>query len=175
MTSLSPPALVWFRRDFRIQDQTALEHACREHPEVLPIFVIDPRTLEDFSPGKKPHAAFFGALLSLRATLKAQGRDLLLLEGDPTQVLPELARKLKIQALYYNKDYEPYARERDLAVTRVLQKDGVPNTNSLGSKYGVRIRSYLASAIKHFVISHAQILLFVYQFNNQGLYRQLRA
>ncbi len=118
-------ALVWLRRDFRLRDQTALFTACREHPSVLPVFVLDPRILKEFAPGKKPHAAFFGALLSMRAELRAKEKDLLLIEGDPKKRIPELARTLQVQAVHCSKDYEPETRARDEAVRKALAQEGI--------------------------------------------------
>ncbi len=118
-------ALVWLRRDFRLHDQPALFEACRAWSQVVPVFVIDPRTLDDFAPGKKPHAYFFGGLLALREKLKTRGKDILLREGDPRTVLPELARQTSARAVYYNKDYEPYGRTRDTETGYRLKDQGV--------------------------------------------------
>ena len=35
-------ALVWFRRDLRADDHTALHHAMIEHEQVWCVYVIDP-------------------------------------------------------------------------------------------------------------------------------------
>ncbi len=124
LSSLSPSALVWLRRDFRWIDQTAIAEAAQECGRVSLAFVIDPRTLAEFTPKLKPHAAFFGALLALRAELQAWGKDILLMEGDPAQKIPELCRMTGATHLYYNKDYEPAALERDRAVTRACHAQG---------------------------------------------------
>jgi len=38
-------ALVWFRRDLRLTDNTALHHALKEAETVVPVFVFDPKIL----------------------------------------------------------------------------------------------------------------------------------
>lgn len=114
---LPTQAVLWIRRDFRSVDQAALYHATRLHSSVLPVFVLDPRKLEEFSPGQKPAAYFFGTLLKFRDELRRHGKDLLLLEGDPIRLIPDLCRKVGAQAIFFNKDYEPSSLERDREVT----------------------------------------------------------
>ena len=120
----SGKALVWLRRDFRLHDQAALHHAAKDCQSLVPVFILDPATLDSFAPGLKPHAAFFGSLLALREKLQSKGRDILLREGNPEKWIPELTRKFEVTTVYYNKDYEPQNRQRDLAVEAKLTLQG---------------------------------------------------
>ena len=52
------------------------------------------------------------------------GSRLLILEGDPVAVLPQLAERIGAEAVLWNRDVEPYARERDRQVAKRLQADG---------------------------------------------------
>ena len=124
-TALPPAALLWLRRDFRLHDQTALLEATRTCEHVVPVFVIDPRTLKEFGPGLKPHAAFFGALLALRSELRSHGKDIWLIEGDPVREIPALCHELRATHLFFNKDYEPQGITRDRAVTKGCEETGV--------------------------------------------------
>jgi len=117
--------LLWHRRDFRTRDNTALYEATRIGEGVIPFFVIDPETLADFEPGRKPHAYFFGALFSYRDALRAKGKDLLLIEGDPRTEIPKLCRAFGATRLSFNKDYETAGLARDREVTEHCQKLGV--------------------------------------------------
>jgi deoxyribodipyrimidine photo-lyase len=68
---------------------------------------------------------FFEALAELRATLRARGSDLALLEGDFATELAELARRSGAQGVFFNVDYEPAALARDAAVRAALEKHGL--------------------------------------------------
>lgn len=115
-------ALLWLRRDFRIEDQAALSAATRECDEVVPVFVVDPAILDQFGRGEKPLRAFFSALQALRGELQKKGKDVLVVEGDPVEVIPALCAKAGAGALYYNKDYEPASIDRDERVSRACGK-----------------------------------------------------
>jgi len=56
---------------------------------------------------------FFEALAALREELRARGSDLAIVEGDPLETVPKLARDLGAQAVFFNLDYEPAAIARD--------------------------------------------------------------
>jgi deoxyribodipyrimidine photo-lyase len=40
-----PIAVMWFRRDLRLQDNVALYHALSENASVLPVFIFDEEIL----------------------------------------------------------------------------------------------------------------------------------
>ena len=47
-----------------------------------------------------------------------------MLDGDPLTVVPKLAQQIGAGAVVWNRDVEPYARERDRQVAKRLQADG---------------------------------------------------
>ena len=49
--------IIWFRRDLRLTDHTALFHALQSHLEVLPIFIFDDQILNDL-PNDDPRVSF---------------------------------------------------------------------------------------------------------------------
>ena len=117
-------SIVWLRRDLRLADNVALARAVRESERVLCAFVLDPTLLRGPTVGAPIVAFFFGALVELRTALRELGSDLALLEGDFGAELRVLAKRVAADALYYNVDYEPSARSRDAAVTRVFERSG---------------------------------------------------
>ena len=54
-------ALVWFRRDLRLDDNPAWSAATRECDEVLPVFVLDPTLLDAAGPFRRD--AVLGAVV----------------------------------------------------------------------------------------------------------------
>ena len=64
-------------------------------------------------------------LRKLHKELRKKGSSLLCLQGDPLQIWEELISRFEIAQVYINKDYEPYAIERDQKVKDLLQKQGI--------------------------------------------------
>jgi len=117
-------AVVWFRRDLRVADHPALLAAGGTADQVVPVFVVD-RTLLDGRPSGPNRRAFLqGALRSLSRDLEVLGGRLLVLEGDPVQVVPALARAFTADTVWCSQDRTPYARRRDAAVERALRAGG---------------------------------------------------
>lgn len=89
-------SLIWFRKGLRIHDNPALQFAAKGSTYLYPVFVIDPHYMEPdptaFSIGST-HAGLnrirflLESLVDLDANLKKLGSRLLVLKGDPTQVL----------------------------------------------------------------------------------------
>ena len=66
-----------------------------------------------------------GCLGELQQQYQAAGSQLILISGKPETVIPKLSALLKANAVYWNLDVEPYAKKRDQAVKKALQKDGI--------------------------------------------------
>ena len=61
----------------------------------------------------------------LNEVFEKQGSKLLVLAGDPSVLIPELASDFKVNAVFCNHDYEPYAKNRDAKVVKQLSKNGI--------------------------------------------------
>ncbi|HWD44752.1 MAG TPA: deoxyribodipyrimidine photo-lyase [Actinomycetota bacterium] len=117
-------AVVWFRRDLRVADHPALRAALDAADQVAPVFVVDRALLDGRPSGPNRRAFLHGALRALARDLEALGGRLLVLEGDPVELLPILARELAADAVYCSREHTPYARRRDTAVEGALRADG---------------------------------------------------
>jgi deoxyribodipyrimidine photo-lyase len=117
--------IVWLRRDLRLRDHVALARAASGSDRVICAFVLDPELLRGPHVGAPIVSFFFDALGELRATLRARGSDLALLEGDFAAELRALAKRTGATGLYYNLDYEPAAMLRDERVGEALRADGL--------------------------------------------------
>lgn len=118
-------ALVWLRRDLRLNDNAALAAALYRHDRVVPVFVFD-RTILAPLPRNDRRVAFIHAcLLELKQSLQGHGSDLVIADGDPCQEIPALARQFGAQAVYANRDYEPAARLRDDCIAGQLAGQGI--------------------------------------------------
>lgn len=119
-------ALCWVRRDLRLHDHAALSHALTENDEVQIVFVFDPLILDKLSDKDDRRVTFIlQSLQDMERELTAKGASVLVTYGDPVKEIPRLARELGAQTVYANRDYEPYAKKRDHAVTKELATLGV--------------------------------------------------
>ncbi len=122
---MTDSALVWFRRDLRDYDHAALYHALRSHARVYCVFVFDSEIL-DALPSKADRRVCFihESVLALQASLRARGGDLIVMHGMARALIPDLAQRLDVAAVYCNRDYEPQALARDQAVAHALEAQG---------------------------------------------------
>ncbi len=119
-------ALVWFRRDLRDHDHAPLHHALANARQVHCVFVFDTEILDALEDRADRRVNFIhGSVVELDTALRAKAGGLRVLHGRARELIPALARELGVQAVYWGRDYEPAARDRDADVIRRLQADGV--------------------------------------------------
>ena len=113
----SPIAIMWFRRDLRLNDNTALAAALQSGYTVLPIFVFD-REILDKLPSKADRRVQFihDALAHMQVQLVGFGSSLWVHYGTPESAFEALTNQFEVKAVYTNHDYEPYAKQRDTAI-----------------------------------------------------------
>ncbi len=133
-------ALVWLRRDLRVDDHAALHHALRAARQVWCAFVFDRAILDALPglPGAGPLKAdrrvefIRDSLVGVDAELRAlaashgtEGAGLLVRHGIAADEVPRLAAALGVQAVYASHDDDPYALERDARVRGRLAERGI--------------------------------------------------
>ena len=86
--------LFWHRRDLRISDNIGLAAARQQTPQVIGVFCFDPAILEsdDIAPARV--AYLIGCLAELQHSYREVGGQLLILQGQPSQVIPRLAEEI---------------------------------------------------------------------------------
>ena len=119
-------ALMWFRRDLRLTDNTALARALKENERVVGVFVLDDAILRARDIGAARAAFLFESLETLSAEFARHGGQMVLRRGGvPEDELLAIAREAGASALYFNTDYTPYSRERDEKVTAAFDAAGL--------------------------------------------------
>jgi deoxyribodipyrimidine photo-lyase len=103
-----------FQRALRLDDNLGLIECLNNSDNVYPIFCVDPRQATDKNKFLSPFALGFmlQSLQDLNNQLKKYGKKLCILYGEPQIVLKSLIQKHKINNIYMNKDYTPFARQR---------------------------------------------------------------
>ncbi len=108
----------WIRRDIRLEDNPALQAALGTGLPVIPLFILDPKILQD--PPSRRQIFLMNALGHLDQELNVLGNKLIVRQGSPSQVLQHLFQEVDIDAIFAEEDYSPYANARDSAIQRFL-------------------------------------------------------
>ncbi|NTV45959.1 MAG: deoxyribodipyrimidine photo-lyase, partial [Chlorobiales bacterium] len=118
--------IVWHRRDLRLHDNTALLNAINDADEIVPLFILDDDILlkrEDFSPACVNF--MLESIQSLAEAYKCSGGQLVLRRGKVLEVLKSVMQETGARGIYFNEDYEPFAKARDNDVKKVFEKSGL--------------------------------------------------
>lgn len=112
--------IFWFRRDLRLEDNIALYNALNSGLPVLPLFIFDTNITDELQHDDPRISFIYETLSSINTELKKSGSYVVIYKGDPAIIWKELVVSFDINAVYINKDYEPYAIQRDNAVEILL-------------------------------------------------------
>ncbi|MCO1657276.1 cryptochrome/photolyase family protein [Pseudonocardia humida] len=131
MAERARSAVVWFRRDLRVGDQPTFLAAADAADRALALFVLDPALT---GPSGGARLTFlYRALRSLDAAL---GGRLMVVRGDPADVVPRVAAAVDAASVHVAADFGPYGRRRDEAVEKALVDAGRALVRT-GSPYAV--------------------------------------
>ncbi|MDQ7948275.1 MAG: deoxyribodipyrimidine photo-lyase [Pedobacter sp.] len=133
MTKSSPEnkkksiSICWLRRDLRLNDHAALYHALKGDHPVLILFIFDQHILEQLSNKADARVTFiYQTLAKINQELQQQKSALLVKYGRPSEVWKAIVDEFDVKAVYANQDYEPYARERDAEIHKLLASKDIP-------------------------------------------------
>ena len=121
-----PIAIHWFRRDLRLEDNHSLSKALKSGRPVLCIFIFDKLILDKLEDKSDKRLSFIHkSLTSIHAQLKERGGSLKTYYGEPLDVWQRITHEFKVEEVFCNRDYEPYAQQRDRSVHELLQSKGI--------------------------------------------------
>ncbi len=112
-----------FRRDLRLEDNTALIRACELSNQVIPCFILDDRQLGN-NPYRGDNAVQFMAesLRDLNRELNKKGSRLYLFKGIAEDVVETLIKEEHINAVFFNRDYTPFSVMRDANIKNICNR-----------------------------------------------------
>jgi len=114
--------IFWFRRDLRLNDNTALHYALQDGKAVLPIFIFDKNILDKLEDKDDARVNFLHDRINeLTKQLQKYDSSLRVFYGNPREVFEQLTTEHQIDGVYTNRDYEPYAKERDSQIDAFLK------------------------------------------------------
>lgn len=118
--------IFWFRRDLRLEDNTALFFALKSDFPVLPIFIFDKTILNALNDKRDSRISFIhSALRQIKTELNHIGSDILIKHDTCEVVWKNLLKEYNIKTVYANEDYEPQARKRDELIKNILDKNKI--------------------------------------------------
>lgn len=118
--------IFWFRRDLRLEDNAGLYHALKDKNPVLPLFIFDRNILDELQDKADRRVEFIHlALEEIQQQLRKYGSTLDVRYGKPADIFKALLNEYRVEKVFANHDYEPYARERDDAIQKLLNEQGV--------------------------------------------------
>lgn len=114
-------SILWFRHDLRIADNPALIEAA-QNGALLPIYIFDEESAGDFKMGAASRWWLHHSLTNLNKSLEGK---LHLYRGKASQIIATLIQKNKINAVYWNRCYEPWQLQQEAEVKTVLEKRNI--------------------------------------------------
>jgi len=116
--------IVWLRRELRVADNAALFAACQQADVVVPLFVFDPDILEREDTGAARVAFLIDALGVLDANFQKLGGKLIVRSGKAPEQIIKAAEEFGADAVFHQREYEPFGLQRDEAVAAALKESG---------------------------------------------------
>ena len=119
-------AVVWFRRDLRVDDNPALAAAARTGKKVLPIFIWEPEEHGQFRPGRFARWWLVQSLKALEDDLRALGMPLIYARASSaSRALAPILKELNTKSLFYNRLYDAIGMARDAHLKQELASEGI--------------------------------------------------
>ena len=114
--------IFWFRRDLRLYDNSGLSAATSDKLKVLPIFIFDTSITNKLPENDRRINFIYDNLVEMDSELKKKyNSSLNIFKGKPIEIFKELIGNYKINSVYTNNDYEPYAFSRDSSIKKLLE------------------------------------------------------
>ncbi len=122
--------LLWFRNDLRLHDHELLAEAVRASHHIIPCYCFDPRQFA-MTPWGFPKTGSYRAqfllesIANLRHNLQQLGSDLIVRQGQPEDVIPELIQQLNIKTVAYHEETTTEELQVEAKLKTALQALGV--------------------------------------------------
>jgi len=114
-------AIHWFRQDLRLSDNPALTKAAT-HEAVLPIYILDDDNAGNHVMGGASRWWLHHSLQALHASMD---KRLSVYYGNPQTILDDILKRFDVEAVYWNRCYEPWRMQRDTIIKENLKKRGI--------------------------------------------------
>jgi deoxyribodipyrimidine photo-lyase len=118
--------IFWFRRDLRLDDNVGFYNALKSEHPVLPIFIFDKEILKKLPKDDARITFIYETLQKMRTKLEYKNTSsIAMFHGEPATIYKNLLKKYNIDTVFTNRDYEPYAKERDDKIEQLLNDNTI--------------------------------------------------
>jgi len=114
----------WFRRDLRLHDNTALRAAHATGAEIVPVYIVSQWRGSHGWTGAPRQEFLCGSLAGLARNLQQIGGRLIIRQGAADEELACLLKETGAQAIYFNRDPDPFGRKMEERVIAMAQESG---------------------------------------------------
>lgn len=122
----SQTTIVWFRRDLRIHDNPALNHAIRHGSPIVFLYIHCPREEASWKRGAASDWWLHHALTDLQRQLDQHGHQLLIRSlGSSLECLQGVIKETDAKSVIWNRCYEPSFVKRDNRIKKELTASGI--------------------------------------------------
>jgi deoxyribodipyrimidine photo-lyase len=129
MDKQTPINIFWLRRDLRLDDNAGLYHALKSDKPVLCLFIFDKNILDQLEDKDDARVTFiYQTIEHLHTQLQKHGSTLLVLYDEAEHAWKKILKDYEVAAVYTNHDYEPYAKQRDGHIGKLLKEKGIAFT-----------------------------------------------
>ncbi len=126
--------LVWFRRDLRLNDNPAWNHALEQGHTIVPVYLHCPKEEGSWKRGAASNWWLHHALVDLNQQLHECGLKLIIRETtDSGRELERIINKSGANSVTWNRCYEPAMVKRDNQIKQGLKDAGIETESFNGS------------------------------------------
>lgn len=117
--------ILWLRQDLRLQDNLALQQACKRNLPIIPLYLLDTSSSNSWVMGEAQKWWLHHSLISLSKSFEIKGLKLILRCGNPLEILKDVLDKTHASAVYWNRCYQPHTIERDRAIKTYFKETDI--------------------------------------------------
>lgn len=120
-------SLFVFRRDLRLDDNTALIEACKRSDQVIVCFIFDTKQVGSKNSYRSEKSIQFmiESLKDLEKQVKSKTGKLHYFYGDTQKIFPGIIKETQVEAIFLNKDYTPFALKRDKDLLQITKQEKI--------------------------------------------------
>ena len=118
-------AVIWLRRDLRLDDNPALRQATEKHDQVVLLYIFGPDEEGPWQPGAASRWWLHQSIVAFQEKLKQHKSRLIIKVGDSLRNLIDICTEVKANDVYWNRLYEPASIARDTRIKSQLAGHGI--------------------------------------------------
>lgn len=120
-------SLFIFQRDFRLKDNLGLIECSKNSEIIIPVFIFTPEQITKKNKFKSNNAVQFmiESLEDLNLQLSKKDSRINYFYGKHREVLSKIFKNYNIDSVYCNRDYTPYAKEREKNIQKICLENDI--------------------------------------------------